>query len=152
MITDPDRFKQDRSPYERPNFPFRCGRIGLWSKPCGRGPSSEGTCGGIAECRPFFDNGRWSCRRSTRSGGPCEEGPRPDGVCSHQHPPCKPIISLRGYRGRLTFLAAALVIVVLVVVVIFIIFIVIIIFIVVIVVMIVVAAVSVLVAFALDRE
>ena len=110
MITDPDRFKQDRSPYERPNFPYRCGRIGLWSKPCGRGPSSEGQCGGVAECRPFLDNGRWSCRRSARSGGPCEDGPRPDGSCCHQHPPCKPIISLRGYRGRLTFLAAALIV------------------------------------------
>ena len=110
MITDPDRFKQDRSPYERPNFPYRCGRIGLWSKPCGRGPSSDGQCGGVAECRPFFDDGRWVCRRSTRSGGPCEEGPLPDGTCSHRHPPCKPMLSLRGYRGRLTFLAAALVI------------------------------------------
>lgn len=110
MITDPDRFKQDKSPYERPNFPYRCGRIGLWSKPCGRGPSSEGQCGGVAECRPFFDNGRWACRRSTRSGGPCEEGPLPDGSCCHQHPPCKPMPSLRGYRARLTLLAAALVI------------------------------------------
>lgn len=110
MITDPDRFKQDKSPYERPNFPFRCGRIGLWSKPCGRGPSSDGDCGGIAECRPFFDNGRWACRRSTRSGGACAEGPMPDGSCCHQHPPCKPLNSIRGYRGRLTFLAAALVI------------------------------------------
>ncbi len=34
----------------------------------------------------------------------------PDGTCSHQHPPCKPMPSLRGYRGRLTFLAAALVV------------------------------------------
>ena len=110
MITDSDRFKQDRSPYERPNFPYRCGRIGLWAKPCGRGPSSEGNCGGVAECQPFFDNDRWSCRRSARSGGPCEEGPQPDGTCCHQHPPCKPVISLRGYRGRLTFLAAALIV------------------------------------------
>jgi hypothetical protein len=110
MITDPDRFKQDKSPYERPNFPYRCGRIGLWSKPCGRGPSSEGACGGVAECRPFMENGRWACRRSSRSGGVCDEGPRPDGTCSHPHPPCKPMLSLRGYRGRLTFLAAALVV------------------------------------------
>lgn len=109
MINDPDRFKQDRSPYERPTYPYRCGRIGLWSKPCGRGPSSEGLCGGVAECRPFLDNGRWSCRRPARSGGPCEEGPRPDGTCCHQHPPCKPLVSLRGYRARLTFFAAALI-------------------------------------------
>jgi len=40
----------------------------------------------------------------------CEGGPLPDGTCCNQHPPCKPIISLRGYRGRLTFLAAALII------------------------------------------
>lgn len=110
MITDPDRFKQDKSPYERPNFPYRCGRIGLWAKPCGRGPSSEGYCGGVSECRPFFDNGRWACRRSNRSGGPCEEGPLPDGSCSHQHPPCKPMPSLRGYRSRLTLLAAAVIV------------------------------------------
>jgi hypothetical protein len=110
MITDSDRFRQDRSPYERPNYPYRCGRLSFWGKPCGRGPSSDGACGGVSECTPYFSNDRWECRRSVRNGGPCETGPLPDGQCCNQHKPCKPILSLRGYRGRLTMLAAALVI------------------------------------------
>ncbi len=110
MITDPDRFRQDKSPYERPNFPFRCGRLSFWGKPCGRGPSSEGSCGGVSECSPYFNNDRWECRRSVRSGGPCETGPLPDGKCCNQHAACKPIPSLRNYRARFTMLAAALVV------------------------------------------
>ena len=109
MITDPDRFRQDKSPYERPNFPYRCGRLSFWGKPCGRGPSSDGACGGVSECSPYMSNGRWECRRSVRNGGPCEDGPLPDGKCCKQHAACKPIPSLRRFRGRLTLLAAALV-------------------------------------------
>lgn len=108
MITDQDRFKQDKSPYERPNYPYRCGRLRIWAKPCSRGPDSNGNCGGIQECRPFSNGSRWECRRSARAGGPCEHGPMPDGGCSQRHPPCRPILSLRGYRGRLSIIVLAL--------------------------------------------
>ena len=110
MITDQDRFRQDKSPYERPNFRYRCGRVSLWGKPCGQGPNDAGGCGGTSECTPHFDEGRWACRRSPQSGGTCEDGPLPDGQCCNQHPPCKPTLTLRSYRARLTILAAVLVV------------------------------------------
>jgi hypothetical protein len=110
MITDQDRFRQDKSPYERPNFRYRCGRISLWGKPCGQGPTGTGGCGGTSECTPHLDDGRWSCRRTPQSGGACENGPLPDGQCCNQHPACKPTLTLRGYRARLSMLAAALIV------------------------------------------
>jgi len=109
MITDSDRYRQDKSPYERPNFPYRCGRISFWGKPCSRGPNGNGSCGGTSECMPYLDGERWECRRSAQSGGPCEEGPLPDGQCCHRHPPCKPVPTLRGYRGRFSMLVVALI-------------------------------------------
>ena len=58
-ILDPDRFRFDHSSYERPNFPYRCGRAAAWGKPCANGPNIDGTCGGAAGCAPFRNpNGR----------------------------------------------------------------------------------------------
>jgi hypothetical protein len=110
MINDQDRFRQDKSPYERPNFPFRCGRIRIWGKPCSRGPGADGVCGGVSECRPFKNGDRWECRRPASAGGPCELGPGSDGACSIQAPPCRPMRSLRGYRGRLGLLVAVFIV------------------------------------------
>ena len=107
-MTDPERFRHDRSAYERPTLPYRCGRAALWGKPCARGPNIDGTCGGTTECTPFFKDGRYECRRPRTAGGPCAEGPLPDGTCSQQQPPCVPRPTLRAYRGRLTLLSVAL--------------------------------------------
>ena len=42
MIGDSDRFKHDRSSYERPSGRFRCGRESRWNKPCHSGPGPDG--------------------------------------------------------------------------------------------------------------
>jgi hypothetical protein len=110
MINDQDRFQQDKSPYERPNFPFRCGRIRIWGKPCSRGPGVDGACGGVSECQPFKNGDRWECRRPASAGGPCANGPDSQGACAIQAPPCRPMRSVRGYRGRLSMLVLAFVV------------------------------------------
>ena len=121
MTDRTNRFDHDRSPYERPNLPFRCGREAAFSKPCPRGPSVGGACQGIADCSPFQtrkvvldkDTGeereilRWECRRPAWAGGACEEGPKPDGSCSCTHPPCAPRPTLRRQRGKWALLAVA---------------------------------------------
>lgn len=110
MILRADRFDEKVSPYERPNFPYRCGRAAAWGKPCFHGPNVNGSCGGVTECQPYNENGRWVCRRPAAAGGPCTEGPLPEGGCSHTHPACQPRRSLRKIRGRLSLMAAAIVI------------------------------------------
>jgi hypothetical protein len=42
---------------------------------------------------------RWHCNRSALRGGPCDEGPSPDGQCCIVHR-CEPVRSLRVRRGR----------------------------------------------------
>jgi predicted CXXCH cytochrome family protein len=108
---DLERFRHDRSAYERPNFTYRCGRSSIWGKPCARGANADGACGGTTQCTPFLKDARWECRRPAIAGGACDEGPLPDGSCSHRLPPCRPRRTLRSYRGRITALAAMLVVV-----------------------------------------
>ena len=109
MINDPDRFKHDRTPYERPNAKFRCGRGARWQRPCHQGPNPDGSCAGAVECAPAqSQRGAWECRRPPSAGGPCPGGPTPDGVCSQQHPPCQPRLTIREYRARLVLAAFAL--------------------------------------------
>lgn len=100
MILDQDKFKQENSAYERPNFPFRCGRALKWGKPCAHGPNNDGSCGGVTECRPFNDNGRWLCRKT---GGSCGDGPLPTGECSQRQLACQPARTIRGIRMRMAF-------------------------------------------------
>ncbi|MZH05925.1 MAG: hypothetical protein F3743_11085 [Nitrospinae bacterium] len=107
---DDSRFSHDKSPYERPNFPYRCGRGALWRTPCFKGPKIDGSCGGTQDCEPFLSKGRWSCRREKRFGGACKEGPGPNGECSWQRPPCAPRKTLRSIRGQISFLAVAVII------------------------------------------
>jgi hypothetical protein len=109
-VLDPDRFRFDRSPYERPNFKYCCGRGAAWGKPCDRGPNADGSCGGATTCSPVKNqNGRFECRRPAIAGGPCTDGPLPNGTCALCQPPCTPRRSLRGIRGRLGLLALGLV-------------------------------------------
>lgn len=98
-------FRHERIAYDRPAEPFRCGRGMLWRKPCWQGPGPRGECKGRSECAPARIGDRWECRRPKLAGGKCEDGPRPDGSCAHQHPPCAPRRSLRRWRGRIAGLA-----------------------------------------------
>lgn len=41
-------------------------------------------------------------------GGPCPEGPGPDGTCAQRRPPCAPHPTLRAVRGRFALLAFGL--------------------------------------------
>lgn len=107
---DENKFNHDKSPYERPNFPYRCGRGALWRTPCNKGPKIDGSCGGTRDCEPFLKKGRWSCRREKRFGGSCQEGPGPNGECSWQRPPCAPRKTLRAIRGQISFLVVAAII------------------------------------------
>jgi len=110
-----DRFRFDRSPYERPSRKWRCGRAAIWGRPCPMGPNGDGSCGGVTACRPFHDasKDRWECRRSLSAGGPCAEGPDPEGRCARRRPPCVPRRSLQHQRSRISFLAVIVVIAVL---------------------------------------
>ncbi len=104
-MMDEKKFAHNRSKYERPNFPYRCGRGALWLKPCHQGPDIDGACGGTAECAPTLKGNHWECSRPQAAGGPCGDGPLPQGMCSQRHPPCVPKATLRVYRARLILLA-----------------------------------------------
>lgn len=105
---DDSQFAHDKSQYERPNLPYRCGRGVLWQKPCHQGPNIDGSCGGVSECAPVFKGGRWECKRPKSAGGTCDEGPTPQGECCFKRPPCAPKLTLRALRGRLALLVAIL--------------------------------------------
>jgi hypothetical protein len=114
-MTDPDQHNAGNETdavnhrartYERPDFPYRCGRERLWSSPCGRGPNPDGSCGGVSECLPTRQGDRWRCSRPIWAGGPCVHGPKPDGGCYTQRPPCRPQSSSRAKRRRAGWLAA----------------------------------------------
>jgi hypothetical protein len=98
-------FRHERIAYDRPAEAFRCGRAGLWRKPCWQGPAPAGQCQGQSECAPARIGDRWECRRPKLAGGKCGDGPQPDGSCAHRHPPCAPRHSLRRSRGRIAGLA-----------------------------------------------
>ncbi len=106
---DENKFSHNRNRYDRPDFPYRCGRGVLWLKPCHQGPTLKGTCGGTTECSPYLEGDRWTCNRPLIAGGPCEEGPTPDGKCCKQHPPCVPRHNLKTYRRRLAILTVGLI-------------------------------------------
>lgn len=105
---DENQFAHDKSPYERPNFPYRCGRGVLWKKPCHQGPQSDGSCGGVSECIPVLKGNRWECKRPKSAGGTCADGPSPTGECCFKRMPCAPKPSQRVMRGRLSLLVAIL--------------------------------------------
>ena len=110
MILRDDKFDASVSSYERPNFPFKCGRAAAWGKPCFSGPNADGSCGGVTECQPHNNDGRWLCRRSAAAGGACTDGPLPDGTCCSKKSACQPRTSLRRTRGRLGIMVAVLVV------------------------------------------
>jgi predicted CXXCH cytochrome family protein len=81
-----------------------------WRKPCWQGPDAKGSCGGEAQCVPLRRGDRYYCQRPDHAGGPCQEGPFPYGKCANVQPPCRPRISLRRLRGRITLIGVLLLI------------------------------------------
>ena len=103
QLPSPDFNSKD---YERPNQKWVCGWL-CEGKPCHNGPDGKGKCGATADCQPTLDktdpnNPCYVCTRSAKMGGPCQEGPRPDGSCSHPPRRCQPQYSLRTKRGIFT--------------------------------------------------
>jgi predicted CXXCH cytochrome family protein len=95
--------------YVRPNDNWTCG-FAAEGKPCRLGPDGSGNCRAASECAPVLEKkegeakGRWKC---TRSGGPCPEGPLPDGRCGKPPLRCSPRPTLRWWRGRVTMAVVA---------------------------------------------
>ncbi len=93
--------------YERPNQKWVCGWL-CDGTPCRNGPSGGGKCGATADCNPQLkpaENGEkpvYVCTRSKELGGPCDEGPRPNGACAHPPKICAPQLNLRHKRGVFT--------------------------------------------------
>jgi len=99
-------FSFKKSFYERPNQKWVCGRACL-GEGCLAGPDAQGNCGATAECRPLRKGDRWHCTRPAMRGGPCPDGPRPDGSCCRPVPTCSPVRSLRAWRGLAVLLVLA---------------------------------------------
>lgn len=99
-------FDHRSSNYDRPAQNWVCGRS-TTGKPCALGPDRQGACRTLAECRPKRGADGWQCTRPRQAGGPCENGPLPDGACCRQLPPCVPVRSLRSRRGHFTAWATA---------------------------------------------
>ncbi|WP_070987700.1 cytochrome c3 family protein [Halofilum ochraceum] len=98
MIRRLQTFAFNRSPYERPNQKWVCGRAAEGC-PCRIGPDRRGRCRAGAECSPRSDGTRWVCTRPQSAGGACPEGACPDGSCARPIPPCQPVRSIRAKRG-----------------------------------------------------
>lgn len=94
------RFDHRSSPYPRPNQEWVCG----WTdegRACALGPDRRGCCRATAECGPVCRDGRWRCTRPESAGGPCAEGPGPEGGCGRPVAPCQPVRSWQARRRRL---------------------------------------------------
>ncbi len=93
--------------YERPQDDWVCGHLADGC-PCRQGPDARGNCRAGPVCQPERKQDRWECRRSHQEGGPCENGPLPDGSCCLAQEPCVPKASLRKQRRRATAWLSAL--------------------------------------------
>ena len=96
-------FKFDQSRYERPNQTWVCGRA-RDGQCCLAGPDARGGCTATTECHPLRKGDRWHCTRPAFQGGACEPGPSPTGECCRAIPKCRPIRSLRSWRGMAVWL------------------------------------------------
>jgi hypothetical protein len=99
-------FGFEKSAYERPNQKWICGRA-RDGQCCLAGPDAHGHCTATAECRPLRKGDHWHCTRPALLGGPCADGPLPDGQCCRVIPKCSPVRSLRAWRGIAVLLTVA---------------------------------------------
>lgn len=110
-MTEPaglDEFDFRHSHYERPSRGWMCGSAAAGLE-CPLGPDRRGRCRAGPSCVPRHDGERWSCTRPESRGGPCGEGPRPDGSCSVQVPRCVPVRGVASRRRLVTRWAMAVV-------------------------------------------
>ncbi len=92
----------DDNDYSRPNQPWACG----WAAEghaCPLGPTKWGLCRSSHECSPYKKGDTWTCARTKAHGGPCDDGPMPDGTCCKQIQKCQPVRSVMSRRGILSF-------------------------------------------------
>lgn len=101
------RFENDAVSYNRPNLNWVCGHV-CDGKACALGPDKRGSCRGGAECIPMKQGDRWTCARSADYGGPCAEGPSPEGECCRPLAHCSPERTLRAKRKLAVLLAVAI--------------------------------------------
>lgn len=98
----------DGNNYVRPTQNWICGRAAEGC-PCRIGPDAQGRCRATFECTPALEvkegetKGRYRCTRPAECGGPCENGPLPNGTCSRAIPRCQPVRSLRAKRKAFTY-------------------------------------------------
>jgi hypothetical protein len=103
----------DANRYERPTHPWTCGKASD-GEACHLGPDFKGRCRATFECTPGLElkagesKGRYRCTRPKERGGPCENGPLPNGTCGRPIPKCRPLRSLRSKRVLLTWCVLAL--------------------------------------------
>jgi hypothetical protein len=103
----------NRHQYERPNQNWICGHAAE-GKPCRIGPDGKGHCRATYECQPALETkpgetkGRYKCTRPAEYGGPCAQGPLPDGTCCRCIAKCVPVRSLRAKRKLLSICITAL--------------------------------------------
>lgn len=102
----------DPSQYVRPTQKWICGKAAE-GHACRVGPDASGRCRATCECVPMLElkpgetKGRYKCTRPAEYGGPCENGPRPDGTCGRAITKCQPVRSLRAQRGVVTIFTIA---------------------------------------------
>ncbi len=99
--------------YVRPSKKYRCGRAAKWGKPCWQGPDENKKCGGSSGCSPVRRGDRYYCQRPKSAGGVCDRGPLPDGGCAYTHFPCRPRVSIRGMRGKLSLFGILIIVILL---------------------------------------
>jgi hypothetical protein len=97
----------DPSQYVRPTQNWICGKAAD-GHACRVGPDASGRCRATCECVPVLElkegetKGRYKCTRPAEYGGPCENGPNPDGTCGRDITRCQPVRSLRSQRKVVT--------------------------------------------------
>ena len=98
----------DPSHYVRPTQNWICGHAAE-GHVCRIGPDAQGRCRATCECVPMLEvkegekKGRYKCTRPAEYGGPCENGPLPDGSCGRAITRCQPVRSLRSRRNVFTY-------------------------------------------------
>ena len=95
-----------QSQYERPTHGWVCGRL-CDGTPCQFGPDSRGSCQVRSQCTPEMKGDRYVCTRAAIEGGPCKDGPLPDGSCCQPDARCQPKRNLFGIRRRVSACIAA---------------------------------------------
>jgi hypothetical protein len=104
---DPQQdFHFKSSQYERPHCKWVCGRASEGA-PCDVGPTRKGRCGIVTSCEPILNEDRYSCALPPLHGGPCKEGPLPNGQCCQTDTRCQPNRSLITRRRLIAIWASA---------------------------------------------